>query len=104
MLGAITARAEAQVMRLASVYAALDGSAVIEVEHLHAGPAVWDYAEQSVAHIFGDALGDPTADELLRELRRLTGDAMRDLFGRHKTSEQIGRALAVLADLDLVAS
>ena len=52
LLGAVTARAEAQVMRLACLYAILDFSEVIKLEHLLAGLSVWNYCEQSARYIF----------------------------------------------------
>jgi hypothetical protein len=105
LLGAIVARAEAQTMRLACLYALLDQSAVIEADHLKAALALWRYSEQSARWIFGDALGDPTADEILRALRAtpagLTRTEISTLFRRHKNAAEIGRALAVLADRGL---
>ena len=68
LLGAITARAEAQCVRLALVYALLDQQESIDVPHLRAALAVWEYCEASAARIFGNALGDPVADEILRAL------------------------------------
>jgi hypothetical protein len=67
--GALLARAEAHVMRLALIYALLDRSAVIRADHLAAAAALWDYAERSVLFVFGDATGDPLADDILRLLR-----------------------------------
>jgi hypothetical protein len=99
LLGAMTARAEAQVLRLSMVYAALDGSPLIRKEHLLAGLAVWAYAEQSVAWIFGDSLGDPLADEILRALRTEGPLPRNDIYqrwGRHRGVEQIERALGLL--------
>jgi hypothetical protein len=101
LLGAITARAEAQTIRLALVYALLDGKDKIDVAHLRAALAVWEYAEASAARIFGKALGDPVADEILRALRQaggagVTRTAIRDLFGRHRSADRIGAALALL--------
>src|SRR5262249_7061627 len=58
-------RAEAQVMRLACVYAVLDLSPVVEPAHLKAALGVWDFAEASVRGIFGDRLGDEVADGVL---------------------------------------
>jgi hypothetical protein len=58
LLGAITARAEAQVIRLAVIYALLDGRAEIGAGHLKAAIAVWEYAEASAEYIWGDTLGD----------------------------------------------
>jgi Protein of unknown function (DUF3987) len=105
LLGAITARAEAQVVRLALIYALLDcparGEVQISVKHLDAAIAVWEYCEASAAHIFGNALGDPVADEILRALRHagkggMTRTAIRDLFGRHRSADRVGQALALL--------
>jgi len=101
MLGAVTARAEAIVMRLAVVYAVLDGRTHIGAEHLRAALAVWQYCEDSARYVFGDALGDPVADELLAALRSrrggMTRTEVRDLFGRHRGGPEIDAALAVLA-------
>jgi hypothetical protein len=99
MLGAITARAEAQTIRLALLYALLDGSDLIRVEHLKAGLAVWKYCEASAAHVFGDALGDRVADEILRALRANGGMSrtdLHDLFGRNLSASKIGAALVTL--------
>ena len=47
------------------LYALLDGSAVIRLEHLQAALAIWRYCEESARLIFGDKLGDPDADVIL---------------------------------------
>jgi hypothetical protein len=102
LLGAIVGRAEAQVIRLAMLYALLDGKADIDMNHLAAALALWGYCERSAYFIFGDMLGDPDADEILRALRR-NGDAgmtrteISGLFGRHRSSSQIEASLAALA-------
>ena len=70
LLGAVTSRAEAQVLRLSMLYALLDCSDEIRVPHLVAALALWDYCEKSARWIFGDALGDPVADAILSALRR----------------------------------
>jgi hypothetical protein len=106
LLGAILARAEAQVVRLAMLYALLDGRPDIDIEHLRAALAVWEFVESSARYIWGDTLGDPIADESLRALRQAGDDGMsrtdiRDLFGRHRGADQIGRALGVLAERGL---
>jgi hypothetical protein len=69
LAGAVTSRAEAQTMRLATLYAVLDRSPAIRAEHLTAALEVWRYCEDSVRFIFGDSLGDATADEILGLLR-----------------------------------
>jgi hypothetical protein len=101
LLGAITARAEAQVIRLALLYALIDRKLDIEVDHLRAAFAVWEYAEASAVRIFGDALGDPVADDIYRALKQahdgMSRTAIRDLFGRHQSMGRISAALALLA-------
>lgn len=57
LIGAITARAEPQVMRLAMLYAVLDKSRCIGIKHLKAALALWEYAYQSVQYIFGTGGG-----------------------------------------------
>ena len=51
--GRVTERARPQVMRLALLYALMDCSDVIQVEHLRAALAVWRYCEASAKRIFG---------------------------------------------------
>ncbi|GAC1496668.1 MAG: hypothetical protein NVS1B1_14310 [Candidatus Limnocylindrales bacterium] len=106
LVGAVTSRAEAQVMRLACLYALLDLSGKIRREHLEAGLAVWQYCEASARHIFGDSLGDPFADEILYALRAspsgLTRTDLHDHFHRHKGAGELERALEVLVQAGLV--
>lgn len=102
LLGAVTARAEAQVLRLSFLYALLDLSPIVKAEHLQAAHAVWFYSRESAAYVFGDALGDPLADEILRALRAspdgLTRFQISGLFHRNRDARQIVRALSVLAE------
>jgi hypothetical protein len=69
LLGAVTSRAEAQVMRLAAIYCLLDCQKWIQAEHLNAALTVWRYCEQSAAYIFGESMGDPVAENLLQALK-----------------------------------
>jgi hypothetical protein len=103
LAGCLLARAEAHVMRFASLYAVFDRSLLIRPEHLKAALALWDYSEASVRYIFGDSLGDPLADELLGLLRNagqagLTRTAIGEYLGRHQSAERIGRALGLLVE------
>jgi hypothetical protein len=99
LLGAITARAEAQVMRLSAIYA------LVTPNHLQAALAVWDYTERSCAFIFGESLADPTADAILRSLRQTQAGMSRteicDMFGRNRAAAELDRALGMLAEQGL---
>ena len=109
LLGAVIARAEAQVVRLATIYALLDCSAKIRTEHLEAALALWKFCQDSARYIFGDSLGDPLGNEILRKLREIeprgmTRTNIRDHFKRHKTTEDIERSLRLLRDMQLARS
>jgi hypothetical protein len=89
---------------LATLYAVMDESETIEYDHLAAALALWDYAEESARYIFGDATGDPVADDILEALRAagdegLSRSEIRDLFARHKTADRINGALHLLLKL-----
>jgi hypothetical protein len=99
LLGAITGRAEAQTIRLALIYAVLDGSGEIKLAHLKAALAVWRYCEDSARYIFGDSIGDPFTDELLAALRSSGGmgrTQINDYFKRNHSRDKIDAALATL--------
>ena len=102
LAGAATARAEAHVVRLALIYALLDHSDTIGLEHLEAGLAVWRYSAASATWIFGDSLGDPTADEIWAAAKERSAGVTRtevsDMFSRNKKRREIERALGVLED------
>jgi len=100
LAGAATARAHAQVLRLSLLYAVLDGAQEIRREHLDAALAVWEYCEASARYVFGDMVGDPVADALIKALRTasagLTRTEIRDHFHRKKQEGEITRALFLL--------
>jgi hypothetical protein len=102
LLGAATRRAEAHVVRLATIYATLDLSEQIALAHLEAALAVWRYSLDSARWIFGDTLGDPTADEIWALAKDrpagVTRSEVRDLFSRNKKAREIDRALTVLEE------
>lgn len=106
MFGALVSRAEAQVLRLSCIYALLDLSLTIHTEHLQAALAVWDYVEASVRYIFGDAIGDPVADQILAALKNAPGGLSQtdisNLFGRNLPAGRIHKALTLLLNQRMV--
>lgn len=105
MTGAMRSRAESQTLRLSLCYALLDGERLIRRHHVAAALELWDYAERSLFRIFGDTLGDPSADRLLTELREapagLTRTDITKVFSRNVPANEIERALGVLAEARL---
>jgi len=107
MAGALLGRAEAQVMRVAGLYAVLDGQRDLDLPHLKAALAVWEYAERSTVMIFGDSTGDPVADAILRGVRtsgELSDSQVSDLFGRHMSATHLAGAKTVLLAAGLIHS
>jgi hypothetical protein len=102
LLGAVTSRAEPQVMRLALIYALLDRDKAIRARHLEAALAVWDYCEASARYIFGSRLGDPVADEIRAVLKSqpngISRTEMSGHFSRNRSSREISLALRTLAE------
>ena len=104
--GAATSRAEAQVLRLSAIYAALDCSAVVDASHLHAALAVWDYCQASARLFFDVAPIDPTARRISEALNAapegLTKGQISALFHRHVSRERIDLALQQLSSLGAI--
>ncbi len=104
MAGALLGRAEAQVMRLSGLYAVLDGQSTIDLVHLNAALALWQHAEASTRLIFGDSLGDPVADTMLKAIRangERTDSDLSALFKGHRTAAELERAKGVLIQAGL---
>jgi hypothetical protein len=104
MLGAITGRAEAQVMRLSAIYALLDKSRLIRPDHHGAAMALWKYCEESCRWIFGTSTGDRNADKILAALRHAPKGMTKteisaEVFNRHASSSDIDEALRLLHGL-----
>jgi hypothetical protein len=93
-------------MRLACLYAVLDKSTTITVDHLLAALALWDYCEASARYIWGDAMGDLVADRILGAIRNTDGGLSRTeisgLFLRHVSSSRIDLGLVSLETLNLI--
>jgi Protein of unknown function (DUF3987) len=106
IVGAVTSRAEAQTMRIASLYALLDQSHTIKVIHLKAALDLWQYSFKSARYIFGNGtvLEHPHAIKLLDELKRrkemkvsgMTRNEVREFFSRNLSKNELD---AILDDL-----
>jgi hypothetical protein len=97
----MTARGEAQVIRLALVHALLDQVPAIDVAHLEAALALWRFCQASTRYVFGDLTGDTAGDVILRALRTAGNNGLIksdifNLFGRHLPAAKIDAALGRL--------
>lgn len=107
MLGALVARCEPQVLRVALNHALLDCCKLIDEPHLDAAYALWRYSRASAEWIWGDAIGDEVADTLLRALRRAGDEGLdfreqSNLFSRHVNAKRLDAARKVLEERGLI--
>jgi hypothetical protein len=103
LYGAVTGRAEAQVLRLSMVYALLDGKCIIEEEHLQGALALWSYADTSARLIFGAEAEDPLVGLVLAKLLEagpvgMTRTNLHNAFNRNMPADSLVAALAKLRD------
>jgi hypothetical protein len=98
--GALTARAEAHSIRLALIYALLDGASSIKVEHLKAGLALWEYAARSAEWALGEATGVPFAEQIHGHMVDNPGGVpltqLHELLNNNHTSAELREALRAL--------
>lgn len=107
--GAITARAEAQVVRLSMIYALCDGRKYVDTIHVQAALALWRYAQASAEYIFNeDAVGnklDAKINEVISAMP--AGLSLTDLHaatGKNHKADDLRRSIQRLVDAGLVRS
>lgn len=107
-IGSATQRAAAHVRRLTLLYAVLDGATIVQVDHLAAANAVWEYAEESARFVFGASALSDKAKHLDAALTSagpagIDRTSIRDdVFGSHNISApQIEAVLVELRDAGL---
>ena len=106
LFGSMTGRAEAQVMRLAMLYALSDAQNTIELEHLDAALSLWRYCSESARYVFGNSLGDRLADAIHAALvdagaAGLTRTEIMNALSRNPSSEDVAASLARLHEAGL---
>jgi len=94
-VGAILSRAEAQVTRIALIYAIMEGACWIDLPHLEAALAVWDYVEQSSARIFSSVTkGITNENKIIRVLtdnKTISRSEVYSLLGNNPSKDEIDR-------------
>jgi hypothetical protein len=100
LLGAVTSRAEAQVLRLAGIYALMSEQRHVQEAHLEAALAVWRHCQQSAAVIFGSKQDESLEGKILKLLVNAAGGLTRtdisEAFHNHKSTSEISGALQLL--------
>ena len=98
LVGCLINRAEAQTLRLALVYALLDGQEQIDAGHLQAALAMWSYARASAMYIFGSRGADPLEEKVLAALRRgpMSATELSRVFHGHVPKERLQPVLQQL--------
>lgn len=94
--GQVTSRAEAQVVRLSLLFALMDLSERINVEHIKAAEAVWRYCFESARCIFGEKKYSPEGQRILDSLQNgsLTMTQIsHEVFNKHLHGEKLGSVL-----------
>jgi hypothetical protein len=100
LIGSLTARAEAHVLRLAMLYTLIDGDNIIRTAHLQAALALWDYTARSATWAMRHTTADPIAEQIHTALAAapdgLTRTQLRDLFARNLPAARVDAALTNL--------
>lgn len=105
LIGAITDRDDAHVLRRQCLYALLDKSAVVELRHIKSAIAVEEYSERSVEYIFHNISGNSLASTIYQKLLPdPNGQAREDIskyLSHHRSSDEISKALSELEESGL---
>ncbi|GGX54158.1 DUF3987 domain-containing protein [Streptomyces fructofermentans] len=102
----VVARAAPQVLRLSVMAALLDGADYIDLPHMQAAEAMWDYIEDSAWYVFSEGTGDTDLDRLKLFVdaagpEGVTRTAVaNECFGKNKTGDQIDAVWSRLLTLD----
>lgn len=108
LAGAMSARAEAQTLRIALIYAILDGHNTVDVPHLRAALEVWRYCQDSVDYCFAGTTDNSTANRIYAFLVTMPEGAtltqISSHFGRNKKSDELQRALTTLKESSIARS
>jgi hypothetical protein len=106
--GAITARAEAQVVRLSMIYALIDGQSKIDAQHVTSALAMWRYAQASAEHIFTeDTVGSKLDPKVKEVIFGASGVSLTDIHhatGKNHKAADIRASIQRLTDAGLVRS
>ncbi|AMV18200.1 DUF3987 domain-containing protein [Planctomyces sp. SH-PL14] len=107
IVGDVLSRSEPMLLRVALIYAALDGSGTIDVTHLESAAAVWDYCSASARFVFSDSTGNKLTDRVVRLLidageEGLTQSALASNACKNAPVDTLNAALKVGEGMGLI--
>jgi hypothetical protein len=106
LVGALLARGPAHVTRLSSLISLLSQARAVDVPHLTAASAWWDYNVASIERIFAGRTGLDEADRILAAMmpgQALTMTAIQNrIFANHAPTGRVKDALHLLEQLGAV--
>ncbi|OAQ20346.1 DUF3854 domain-containing protein [Thermosulfurimonas dismutans] len=106
LAGEATNRAEAHVLRLSMCLATLDGSLVIDLQHVESALSIWRYCQKSVELIWRlPRKGEHVVSRILtflKEKKMARLSEIHDMLGRHVKGEDLNKALQRLGELGLI--
>lgn len=105
--GSLVARSEAHVTRLSLVFALLDGSPVITLQHHRAAVTIWNKCEASVARLYPPtySTGSEDSDKLYDALIKrgaMSRSEIHRFFGGHITDSRLDDAIGILTEKGFV--
>lgn len=101
----VVARAAPQVLRLSVMAALLDGADYIDVPHMRAAEAMWDYVEDSAWYVFSEGSGNTDLDrlKLFVDAAGLNGvtrtQVANECFGKNRKAAQIDALWSTLLSM-----
>lgn len=111
----IEGRAEAMVLRLAMIYALLEGLDIVGTSHIQSAAEVWWYSVQSARRIYGygTGTGDPLADRIVEYLKSqarvedhvptVMQSEIQMAVGRNARQGEVNKALLLLERRQLIS-
>ena len=105
LTGAVVNRAEAQTLRLALLYALLDGKRSIDAPHIESALALWRYANASAIRLFGDRATDPIEQKIIALLRDgpLTTTELHRAFSNNVSGAKLQQILIGMEAANCIA-
>lgn len=101
--GEVTSRGEAQVVRLSLLFSLLEGCQQIELAHLKAAEALWNYCRDSARWAFMESTLSSNAQKLMIALEHSDGltrtQIMKGVFSGHIPAKELNAAIKEIDSL-----